>query len=228
MRRDRNHPSVVIWSIGNEEPEQGTPRGARIATSMKRLVRELDPTRPITEAMNGDWGQGLSQVVDVQGFNYAGGGEQHLAERIDEFHRKYPKQPTIGTETGSTVSTRGIYQNDKAKGYVSAYDVNFPPWAFTAEHWWSVYDERQFLSGGFAWTGFDYRGEPTPYGWPCITRISAFWIPVVSRRIISSTTRRGGDRSPCCICFHTGTGAGRKARKSTCGATRTSTAWNFF
>jgi beta-galactosidase len=169
VRRDRNHPSVVIWSIGNEEPEQGTPRGARIAARMKRLIRELDPIRPITEAMNGDWGQGLSQVVDVQGFNYAGGGEQHLAERIDEFHRKFPQQPTVGSETGSTVSTRGIYQNDKAKGYVSAYDLNYPPWAFTAEHWWSVYDERPFLSGGFAWTGFDYRGEPTPYGWPCIS-----------------------------------------------------------
>src|SRR5437867_6908964 len=169
IRRDRNHPSVVIWSIGNEEPEQGTPRGARIARSMKRLIRALDPTRPITEAMNGNWGEGLSRIVDVQGFNYAGGGEQHLAERIDQFHRKFPRQPTVGTETGSTVSTRGIYVNDKERGYVSAYDLNYPSWAFTAEHWWSVYDARPFLSGGFAWTGFDYRGEPTPYGSPCIS-----------------------------------------------------------
>lgn len=169
VRRDRNHPSVVIWSIGNEEPEQSTARGARIAASMKRLVRRLDPTRPISEAMDSGWGQGLSSVVDVQGLNYAGGDGQNLAGHIDEFHRKFPQQPTIGTETGSTVSTRGIYQNDKEKGYVSAYDINHPPWAHTAEHWWSVYDERPFLSGGFAWTGFDYRGEPTPYGWPCIS-----------------------------------------------------------
>jgi beta-galactosidase len=74
----------------------------------------------------------------------------------------------VGSETASTVSTRGIYENDKAKGYVRAYDTEKPPWAATAEFWWKFYDERPFLAGGFAWTGFDYRGEPTPYGWPCI------------------------------------------------------------
>ena len=169
VRRDRNHPSVVIWSLGNEEPDQGTPRGARIAASMKRLVRRLDPTRLVTEAMNWGWGLGLSAVVDVQGFNYAGGDKETLAGHIDDYHRKYPKQPTLGTETASTVSTRGIYENDKERGYVSAYDVNYPPWASTAESWWRVYDQRPFLAGGFAWTGFDYRGEPTPYGWPCIS-----------------------------------------------------------
>ena len=169
VRRDRNHPCVVIWSIGNEEPIQGTPRGARVAETMKRLVRELDPTRPITEAMNYGWGQGLSSVVDVQGFNYAGGRGRDLAKVIDDFHREFPGKPTVGAETASTVSTRGIYENDKVKGYVSAYDINHPPWASTAEEWWPVYDERKFLSGGFAWTGFDYRGEPTPYGWPCIS-----------------------------------------------------------
>ncbi|MGE5327106.1 MAG: glycoside hydrolase family 2 TIM barrel-domain containing protein, partial [Deltaproteobacteria bacterium] len=169
VRRDRNHPSVVIWSIGNEEPEQGTPRGARIAATMKELVHRLDPSRQITEAMNYGWGLGLTSVVDVMGFNYAGGRGNNLAEAIDTFRGKFPKKPVIGTETGSTVSTRGIYENDKLKGYVSAYDINHPPWAHTAEHWWSVYDERSYLAGGFAWTGFDYRGEPTPYGWPCIS-----------------------------------------------------------
>jgi beta-galactosidase len=159
--RDRNHPSVFIWSLGNEEREQGTERGKRMVTTMKRLARRLDPTRPVTVAMNRDWGKGVSEVVDVQGFNYN-------EKLIDEFHRNFPKQPTVGTETGSTVCTRGIYENDKQKGYVSAYDLNFPPWAATAETWWKVYDERPFLAGGFAWTGFDYRGEPTPYRWPCI------------------------------------------------------------
>ena len=162
VRRDRNHPSVVFWSTGNEEPEQSTERGARMCATMKRLVRRLDPTRPITQAMNDGWGQGISAVLDVQGFNY------HHAPQIDAFHQKFPKQPTTGTEVGSTVSTRGIYVDDKEKGYVSAYDVNYPPWASTAEEWWQTYDQRQFLSGGFVWTGFDYRGEPTPYGWPCI------------------------------------------------------------
>jgi beta-galactosidase len=163
IRRDRNHPCVFAWSIGNEEGwVQGVERGALIAAAMKRLARRLDPTRLVTEAMNGDWGKGLSSVVDVQGFNYFQGD-------IDEFHRRFPHQPTMGTETGSTVSTRGIYANDASRGYLSAYDVNFPPWASTAERWWSYFDARPFLAGGFVWTGFDYRGEPTPYKWPCIS-----------------------------------------------------------
>ncbi len=102
IRRDRNHPSVIIWSIGNEEDLQGSETGAHIAKSMKRLVRKLDSTRPITEAMNEDWGKGLSAVVDVQAFNY------HSAEQMDAFHRQFPWQPTIGTETASTVCTRGV------------------------------------------------------------------------------------------------------------------------
>ena len=172
IRRDRNHPSVIIWSLGNEEWEQGSPRGARIVASMKRVVRKLDPTRPVTLAMNGGWGKGASQVVDVQGFNYAGaGGEggRDTGKNIDDFHAKFPKQPTIGTETASVYSTRGIYANDEKKGYVSAYDVNFPGYTLSSEGWWKIFDERQFLAGGFAWTGFDYRGEPSPYSWPCIS-----------------------------------------------------------
>jgi beta-galactosidase len=88
---------------------------------------------------------------------------------IDKFHQDYPKQPIIGTETASTLATRGIYANDKVRGYMSAYDTEKPRWGNTAEEWWSFYDQREFLAGGFAWTGFDYRGEPTPYGWPCIS-----------------------------------------------------------
>ncbi|HKT11650.1 MAG TPA: beta-galactosidase GalA [Terriglobia bacterium] len=163
VRRDRNHPSVVFWSTGNEEDEQGSERGARMCRAMKRLARRLDPTRPVTQAMNNGWGEGISTVLDIMGFNY-----KHSPE-IDAFRRKFPNQPCVGTETASTVSTRGIYFNDPGKGYVSSYDVNYPPWASSAEEWWQTYDQRPWLSGGFVWTGFDYRGEPTPYGWPCIS-----------------------------------------------------------
>jgi beta-galactosidase len=162
VRCHRNHPSIVIWSLGNEEPEQGTERGARIEATMKRLVQSLDDSRPCTQAMNNGYGgKGASNVVDVQGFNYN-------QPRIDQFHKDYPNLPIVGSETASTVSTRGIYANDKEKGYVRAYDTEAPSWASTAETWWKFYDLRPFLAGGFAWTGFDYRGEPTPYGWPCI------------------------------------------------------------
>ncbi|MGH9534883.1 MAG: beta-galactosidase GalA [Terriglobales bacterium] len=163
VRRDRNRACVVLWSIGNEEPEQGTPRGARIAASMKRLVRRLDATRPVTEAMNYGWGYGLSEVVDVQGFNYG------LGPRIDAYHRKFPQKPCFGSEVASTFSTRGIYRYVPLAGWLSAYDVNNPSWGATAEEWWNVYADRAYLAGGFVWTGFDYRGEPTPYAWPCIS-----------------------------------------------------------
>jgi len=162
IRRDRNHPCVFAWSLANEEgSDQGNDRGRLMATTLRRLVRRLDPTRAITTAMNGGWGGGFSLVEDVQGFNYGDGN------RMDQFRAKFPTQPAMGTEVASTVSTRGIYANDKARGYVSAYDANFPPWAARAETWWTTYAARPWLAGGFVWTGFDYRGEPTPYEWPC-------------------------------------------------------------
>ncbi|HKW89850.1 MAG TPA: beta-galactosidase GalA [Candidatus Acidoferrales bacterium] len=163
VRRDRNHPCVILWSLGNEEPQQGTDRGARVTRTMKRLVRCLDPTRPVTAAMNGDWGKGISDVVDVQGFNYFNLGS------VDKFHADFPAKPCVGSEEASTVSTRGIYENDKVRGYVSAYDLNRPNWGSLAEDWVQNYATRPFVSGAFVWTGFDYRGEPTPYGWPCIS-----------------------------------------------------------
>ena len=156
MRRDGNHPSIVMWSLGNEEWfVQGDSRGARMVADMKRLARKLDPTRPVTLAMNGGWGKGTSAVVDVQGFNYAGGHNRgaDMAKNIDEFHAQFPKQPTVGTETGSDASTRGIYKNDPEKGYVSAYGVSFPGYTVSTENWWKIYDEREFLAGGFDWTG---------------------------------------------------------------------------
>jgi beta-galactosidase len=111
--------------------------------------------------MNGDWGRGFSKVIDVQGCNYR-------TENIDPFHAAHPGQPVIGTETASTVTTRGIYADEPARGYVSAYGDQYPPWAAAPWDWWSYYAVRPYLAGGFAWTGFDYRGEPTPYAWPCV------------------------------------------------------------
>ncbi len=162
--RDRNHPSVILWSIGNEENGiQGDDTvGVRVATAMKKAIEELDTTRPITAAMNGGWGKGFSHVIDVQGFNYA------LNTNTEKYHKEHPTQPMFGSEDASTVSTRGIYMNDKEKGYVSAYDVNAPSWACTAEKWVNKYHSQPYMAGAFIWTGFDYRGEPTPYSWPCI------------------------------------------------------------
>jgi beta-galactosidase len=161
IRRDRNHPSIILWSLCNEEGLQGSDEGERIFAAMKRKVFDLDATRPITCAMNGDWGRGISNVEDLQGCNYNPGG-------YDAFHRSHPQMPMYGSETASTVSTRGEYVNDAKRGYVSAYDLNAPPWAQTAEVAWRALAERGFMAGGFVWTGFDYRGEPTPYAWPCI------------------------------------------------------------
>jgi beta-galactosidase len=163
--RDRNHPSVGIWSLANEEFKvQTTPAGGRVAATMQVLVKKLDPTRPVTYAANvANEFQGINSVIEVRGWNY------HIGtNNMDAYHAAHPTQPNVGTEQGSTVSTRGIYANDKSRGYVSAYDVNAPSWAHTAETWWSFFAPRPWLSGGFVWTGFDYRGEPTPYWWPCV------------------------------------------------------------
>jgi len=168
IRRDRNHPSVIAWSLENEEWfVQGNDRGGRIAATMLRLVRRLDPTRPVTAAMNGGWGSRVTELMDVQGFNYENRGAP--ADNVDAIHRRFPGKPMWGTEVASTVSTRGIYANDEARGYLSAYDRNKPPWGATAEEWWTRFAARPWLAGGFVWTGFDYRGEPTPYAWPCIS-----------------------------------------------------------
>ena len=163
IRRDRNHASVGIWSICNEEDTQTQPVAARVGTTMQNLVKEMDPTRPVTAAeIVGDIFTGLPGALEVRGWNY------NIGQEIDNYHTEHPDQPEIGTEQGSTVCTRGIYENDAVRGYVSAYDDNAPSWAHTAETWWSFFDARPWLSGGFVWTGFDYRGEPTPYSWPCI------------------------------------------------------------
>jgi beta-galactosidase len=162
VRRDRNHPSVVLWSIGNEEPEQATARGNRIARSMIRAVKTLDLTRPLTYASNSGAFSGVNEVVDVRGFNY------HTGD-IDSYHKEHPRQPLIGSEIASTLCTRGEYAVDESRGYMSAYDKAKPQWGELAEEWMTFYMARPWLAGAFVWTGFDYRGEPTPYEWPCVS-----------------------------------------------------------
>jgi beta-galactosidase len=163
IKRYRNSPAIIIWSMGNEEwVLQKTEQGERVMGTMVERSHELDPTRLCTAAVNGSYGLGISKALDVEGINYNMGD-------IEGYHKSHPKQPLIGSETASTVATRGIYTTDKLRNWESAYDVNQPGWGATAEDWWKIYGTRDYLPGGFAWTGFDYRGEPTPYGWPSIS-----------------------------------------------------------
>ena len=165
IRRDRNHPSVAIWSVANEEfAVQATSQGGAVARTMQDWVKRLDPTRPVTYAApQGDEVGGINGVIEVRGWNY------HPGPDMDTYHAKHPDQPNVGTEQGSTTGTRGIYESDPETGHVAAYDEPPHRWATSAETWWSWFADRPWLSGGFVWTGFDYRGEPTPYGWPCIS-----------------------------------------------------------
>jgi len=165
IKRYRNSPSIILWSIGNEENQlqngQLAELGEKVGATMVRRCHELDPTRVVSAAVNGDNEKGVSNALDIVGFNY------HLMHP-DKFHANHPKMPVYGSETASTVSTRGEYFTDKLRNVVSAYDLNHPQWANGTEEWVRFYGTREWLAGGFAWTGFDYRGEPTPYSWPSI------------------------------------------------------------
>ena len=165
VKRYRNSPSIILWSVGNEEwqlQNAMAEEGAKIAATMVRKCHELDPTRVVSAAVNGDNEKGVSEALDIIGFNYN-------LKFPDKFHKEYPKRPVYGSETASALSTRGVYSTDKLRNTVSAYDVNNPGWGEQAEEWWKFYGTREWEAGGFAWTGFDYRGEPTPYGWPSIS-----------------------------------------------------------
>jgi beta-galactosidase len=162
VKRYRNSPSVILWSMGNEEwTMMFQPQGIRVIDDMIKRTHELDPSRMCSAAVNTAFETHFPEQLDVMGFNYN-------LKVHDAWHKAHPKTPSVGSETASTVSTRGIYSTDKLRNWVSAYDLNHTAWSQLAEEWWKFYATREWLSGGFAWTGFDYRGEPTPYGWPSI------------------------------------------------------------
>ncbi|MGA7832500.1 MAG: beta-galactosidase GalA [Terracidiphilus sp.] len=164
VKRYRNSPSIILWSIGNEEwqmQEQMAEQGAEVGATMVRRCHELDPTRLVSAAVNGTNKQGVSGALDIIGFNY----QLNLP---DDFHKQNPTRAIYGSETASSFYTRGDYTTDPLRNTESAYDVNPANWGETAEVWWTYYATREWEAGGFAWTGFDYRGEPTPYGWPSI------------------------------------------------------------
>ncbi len=165
LYRDRNHPSIFMWSMENEEWIQGTVTGTRILKTMVETTHKIDPNRPVTAAMNHGRNEGgYSDVLDVVGYNY---GDKGLAYVKD--HEKYPDRVIFSTESTSFVSTRGEYVDNHDKGYVSNLKKWEPNWGpFPGEDWADIV-KYPFLGGTFVWAGFDYRGEPTPYRWPCVT-----------------------------------------------------------
>lgn len=164
IERDRNHPSVICWSVGNEEWNiEGNITGERITNTMQSFVKSIDPTRPVTVGISSGFKSGISSVVEIMGYNYMGNGD------IDAHRNEFKQQPGMGTEEGSTFATRGVYITDDSKHFKSAYDAKPRPSFYSIEEGWKFYDARPYLAGMFIWTGFDYRGEPTPYGWPSVT-----------------------------------------------------------
>jgi beta-galactosidase len=162
IRRDRNRPSVFMWSMGNEEGQANTEKGLHILTAMKAVATEHDGSRPVSIAPIRAIGAGGLVMCDVMGYNY-------MDPEAEAYHKSHPQHPVIGTETVSAVGTRGIYITDPAKGYVGSYDPYTTTGRASAEGWWRFCNSRPWLSGGFVWTGFDYRGEPSPNGWPNIS-----------------------------------------------------------
>jgi beta-galactosidase len=130
---------------------------------MQEYAKSIGSTRPVTVGISSGFKSGISSVVDVMGYNYMENGD------IDAHRSEFKQQLGMGTEEGSTFATRGIYFTDDAKHYQSAYDKKPRPTFYRVEEGWKFYATRPYLAGMFIWTGFDYRGEPTPYGWPSVT-----------------------------------------------------------
>ncbi|KAF2637031.1 glycoside hydrolase [Massarina eburnea CBS 473.64] len=189
VQRDRNHPSIISWSIGNEIPEQTTTAVAEIARELQGYAHEEDPTRQVTSGLNNAKpASQISQILDIIGLNYQGEGQggTNWVSTFPTFHSTYPEKMIWSTESASTVSTRGTYifpvtpansttvvigsdgvagvgVNDTLR-YVSAYELYAPSWASSPDKVFEMQDRHPYAAGEFVWTGWDYIGEPTPYG----------------------------------------------------------------
>ena len=176
----RNHPSIVMWSIGNEIPEQWSEEGRDISKHLQDICHKFDPTRPVTQGMDqaeSALKSGFAQVMDVPGFNYR-------VHKYDNNIKQLPKGFLLGSETASTVSSRGVYKfpveasdsKTYPDGQCSSYDVEYCPWSNLPDDDWRMQDDRDYTIGEFVWTGYDYLGEPSPYDeyWP--SRSSYFGI----------------------------------------------------
>ena len=176
----RDHPSIIMWSIGNEIPEQWSEEGRQIAVRLQDLCHRLDPTRPVTQGMDraeDALKSGFAQAMDVPGFNYR-------VHKYDTSIKQLPQGFLLGSETASTVSSRGVYKFPVKVGYgltyddgqCSSYDTEYCSWSNLPDDDWQMQDDRKWTIGEFVWTGFDYLGEPTPYDeyWP--SRSSYFGI----------------------------------------------------
>jgi beta-galactosidase len=160
--RDRNHPSVILWSVGNEEwALEWSVTGTRLTAAMQALVKRLDPTRRVTVALSGSGG-GNSLATDVFGFNY------YRQNDLDKMHERFPDRPMVGTEESSSEHTRGIYADDFNHQHLVAYDFEADGKHASLEESWRYHLARPFSAGLFYWSGFDYRGESTPFEWPAI------------------------------------------------------------
>lgn len=219
IHRDRNHPSVIMWSIGNEIREQTTHDGAIIAKQLAQICKREDATRPVTAGFNLHYealNNRLIDEIDLMGFNY----KPHDYKAI---HEKYPHYILYGSETASTVSSRGVYKfpaEEKKHAYyddyqLSSYDYEYPFWASTPDTEFEQQDDCDFIFGEFVWTGFDYLGEPTPYNEGTPDRSSYFGIVDLAGlkkdRFIS--IKVSGAIKKCFICFRIGIGRIKRCRK---------------
>lgn len=166
VKRDRHHPGVVLWSVFNEEPVQATEVGYEMVRRMSAAVKALDDTRPVTAAMNGGFLTELnvSHAVDVVGANYQ-------VPDYDKYHKAYPNKPFTSSEDTSAFMTRGEYKTVPSKNLIASYDDDAAQWGNTHRDAWQAIDTRPYVAGGFVWTGFDYRGEPTPNEWPSVSSV---------------------------------------------------------